>query len=112
MQKVDLALQISLGLMKFTAGPSSAYPTFRRPASICFSEPNEVFVPGLILVTSARVVLLDCASAEPGMPKWAAAIVMAAAPRKRRRFWLISSDIYFPPIGRNLKSEIIRNPES
>ena len=30
------------------AGPASAYPTFRRPASICFSEPNDVFVPGLI----------------------------------------------------------------
>src|SRR5437016_791481 len=28
-------------------GPASAYPTFRTPASICFSEPKDVFVPGL-----------------------------------------------------------------
>jgi hypothetical protein len=28
------------------AGPASTYPTFRRPASICFSEVNDVFVPG------------------------------------------------------------------
>ena len=29
-------------------GPASAYPILRTPASICFSEPNDVFVPGLI----------------------------------------------------------------
>ena len=30
-----------------SAGPASAYPTFSTPASICFSGPNDVFVPGL-----------------------------------------------------------------
>jgi hypothetical protein len=27
------------------AGPASAYPIFRTPASICFSAPNDVFAP-------------------------------------------------------------------
>ena len=36
------------------AGPASAYPTFRTPASICFSGANEVFVPGLIVGRCAR----------------------------------------------------------
>ena len=55
-----------------------------------------MFVPGLIAGTAAGFALLDCAAAEPIMPNWAAAMVMAAAPRKRRRSWLISSDIYLP----------------
>jgi hypothetical protein len=45
-------------------------------ASNCFSEPNDVFVPGLIVVASAwggLVVLLDCASAEPIIPSRVAA---------------------------------------
>src|SRR5712691_11994156 len=42
-------------------GPASAYPTFRTPASICFSGPKDVFVPGFIVVASAGFVLLDCA---------------------------------------------------
>src|SRR5919106_1604000 len=82
-----------------SVGPASAYPTFRTPASICFSEPNDVFVPGLIVVASAGVVLLDCASAELIRTSSAAAMVMTAVAKKRRRSWLISSDIYFSPIG-------------
>src|ERR1022692_1401922 len=74
-------------------GPASAYPTFRRPASICFSGPNEAFVPGLIVGRSAGFVLLDWAFAEPIMPNWAAAMVMLAVLKKRRRSWLISLDI-------------------
>jgi hypothetical protein len=51
---------------------------------------NDVFVPGLIAGTPAGSVLLACAFAEPIMPNWAPATVMAAAPKKRRRLWLIS----------------------
>src|SRR6202162_1206197 len=70
------------------AGPASAYPTFRTPASICFNELNDVFVPGLI-----GFILVDCASAEPIMSSSAAAMVRTAVPKRRRRSWLISSDI-------------------
>src|SRR4030095_5261037 len=73
------------------AGPASAYPTLRRPASICFSEPNDVF--GLIVGTLAGFALPDCAAAEPIIPSWAAAIVVATVPKKRRRSYLVSSDI-------------------
>jgi hypothetical protein len=45
------------------------YPTFRTPASICFSEANDVFVPSLIVVASAGVILRNCASAEPIMAR-------------------------------------------
>src|SRR5438309_1053719 len=44
-------------------------------SSICLSEANEVFVPGLIAGT--RAGLGDCAAAEPIMPSWAAARVIA-----------------------------------
>src|SRR5215831_17740509 len=67
---------------------------FRTPASICFSAPKDVFVPGLIAGTVAGFGLVDCASAQPFMPNWAAARVMARAVRKRRRSWLISSAIF------------------
>src|SRR6266581_8486775 len=75
------------------AGPVSAYPTLRTPASICFSVANDVLVPGLILGSSAGFALPDWASAEPPMTSWAAASVMAAVPKKRRRSRLMSSDI-------------------
>src|ERR1039458_9605198 len=81
-------------------GPASAYPTFSRPASICFSGPNEVFVPGLTVGRSAGFVLLDWAFAEPIMPRWAAAMVMLAVLKKRRRSWLISSDMIILLPGR------------
>jgi hypothetical protein len=71
---------------------------FKTPASICFSAPKDVFVPGLIAGTVAGFGLVDCASAEPFTPNWAEARVMAAAVRKRRRSRLISSDIYLPPL--------------
>src|SRR5207248_4329804 len=70
------------------AGPASAYPTFRSPASICFSEANDVFVPGLI-----GLILGDCASAESIVASTDAARVRSAAPKRRRRSRLIASDI-------------------
>src|SRR3982074_1660685 len=82
-----------------SAGPASAYPTFSTPALICFSVPNDVCVPGLILGRSAGFAALDCASAEPLTTSWAPAMVIAAVPRKRRRSWLIGSDILIVSIG-------------
>src|SRR5262245_23875273 len=69
-----------------SAGPTSAYPTFRTPASICFSTPNDVFVPGISGGTVAGFVMLDCARADP-MPRWAAAkaVIAPDAARKPRR---------------------------
>src|SRR4029077_6768519 len=80
-------------------GPASAYPTLSRPASICFSDANDVLVPGLIARMPANLVLLGCASAEPFKRSWAAAAVTAAVPRKLRRCWLISSDFSIVSIG-------------
>src|SRR5262249_29322707 len=76
-----------------SAGPSSAYPTLRRPASICFKERNDVFVPGLIAGSCADLVVFCCAPAEPMMPSCAAAMLVAAAPRKRRRSWLMPATV-------------------
>src|SRR5262245_7828457 len=76
-----------------SAGPSSAYPTLRRPASICFKERNDVFVPGLIAGSCAGLVVFCCAPAEPMMPSCAAAMLVAAAPRKRRRSWLMPATV-------------------
>src|SRR5260370_35542236 len=76
-----------------STGPASAYPTFSRPASICFTEPNDVLAPGLALDRSTGFALLDCALVEPVTPSWAAAIDIAAEPRKRRRSCLSSSNI-------------------
>src|SRR5262245_46710222 len=61
------------------AGPTSAYPMLRTPASICFKTPNEFvgFDTGFALV--------DCALSAPSSPKRAPIIVIAAVPRKRRR---------------------------
>src|SRR6266566_6044387 len=82
-----------------STGPASAYPTFSRPASICFTEPNDVLATGLALDRSTGFALLDCALVEPVTPSRAAAIAIAAVPRKRRRSWSISLDIDLPPIG-------------
>src|SRR3954471_19500627 len=68
------------------AGPASAYEIFRTPASICFSGPNDTFVPGLI---SGSFVLAVCAFAGISMPNWAA-VARAAEPKKLRRWRLIS----------------------
>src|ERR1700677_3130305 len=90
------------------AGPASAYPTFSRPASICFSDANDVFVPGVIFGTCT-----DCASAELIETSGAAANVIAAFRRKRRRFCprcsprcsLTSSDILNDLIDEYLQSD-------
>src|SRR5438270_777961 len=75
-----------------SAGPASAYPMFRTPASICFSAANEVCAPGLV-AGSCACFALACASADPIMPDCAAAMAPAATPKKRRRRGLISWDI-------------------
>src|SRR5437868_2954681 len=74
-----------------SAGPASAYPTLRTPASICFSAANEVCDPGLTAAAFAGLASLDCALAEPVRANWAAAIPSAAVPMNWRRFWLMSS---------------------
>src|ERR1700678_2600928 len=75
------------------AGPASAYPTFSNPALICFSELKDVFVPGLIGGTSAWFGSSDRASAEAIVTSGAAARVITALRKKRRRCWLITSDV-------------------
>src|SRR2546423_1002232 len=47
-----------------SAGPASAYPTFRRPASICFSEPKDVGIPSFSVDPSAELMVLAGALAE------------------------------------------------
>src|SRR5919204_2781484 len=47
-----------------SAGPASAYPTFRRPASIGFREPKDVGVPGFSVDPSAELMVLAGALAE------------------------------------------------
>src|SRR5271155_2302375 len=79
------------------AGPASAYPILSTPASICFSEVNDVYVPGLIFGKSVAFGFSGCASAELLKTSWAAARVMAAVPKNRRRSELIVSDIFESP---------------
>jgi hypothetical protein len=79
------------------AGPASAYPTFRTPALICFSGPNDVFVPGLKAGEPGGSALLDCARADPIIPNWAAAIANAAEFMKPRRRVSILSVISMSP---------------
>jgi hypothetical protein len=66
---------------------------FRRPASICVIEVNEAFVPGLPGESVAEFVLTGCASTAPMMTSSAAAKVMAALRKNRRRSFFISSGI-------------------
>jgi len=73
--------------------PLSAYPTLRTPASICFTGPSDVFRDGVGVGLSLRVNLLDGACIEPMIERSAAAMVMTAAPRKRRRSLSTSSDM-------------------
>src|SRR5450631_2628312 len=80
------------------AGPASAYPTLRRPASICFSGAKDVFVPGLMAGTSAAVVSPGRANADPIMANSAAATLMAELRIKRRRSLLIGSLLTFSDI--------------
>jgi len=57
------------------------------------AAPNDVLAPGLIACTPADFALLGCATAGPLKASWAAATVMAAVPKKRRRSRSIFSDI-------------------
>src|SRR5215510_5096147 len=62
-----------------SGGPASAYPTLRTPASICFSESNELCVPAFIGVASAVLALVsELGGCSP-----------AAAAARRRRSTLI-----------------------
>src|SRR3954471_2763060 len=67
-------------------GPSSAYPILSTPASICFNEPKDGIVPFVDVATPRRIVPSDSAFAEPTIATSAAARVIAAMPRKQRRF--------------------------
>src|SRR6185369_7413671 len=67
------------------AGPASAYPTFNRPASTCFSGPNELFVPR---AGASAVAAWTCVAIR----------VMAVAARMQRRFWLMISAIQVSPV--------------
>src|SRR4051794_40241372 len=62
------------------------------PASICFSRPKEVFVPGFV-AGNAGFVRAPCALTGMIKPNWAAAMVPAAIPKKRRRSWSIGWDM-------------------
>jgi hypothetical protein len=65
-------------------------------------NPNDVFVPSLIVVAPVGFALLACASAEPDTTSWAAAIVMAAVPKKR---WAIIVDPFRHFISLQLHSK-------
>jgi hypothetical protein len=77
--------------------PLSNYPLAR--GTLPFRAPNDVCVPGCIGDRAAGVGVRDCACAAPMRPHWAAAIVRAAVPTKRRRSQLRSSDMCLSPIG-------------
>ena len=77
------------------AGPASAYPTFRTPASICFSEPNDVFVPGLIAGTSQVCLAGLCGRRTDHAELGGTQSLMIAVAKKRRRLWLIFSTIFY-----------------
>src|ERR1700733_15771183 len=66
---------------------------FSRPALICLRGPNDVFATGPGAVATDGFASAGVASAKAAMPSWVAAMLMAAVPKKLRRFWLISSNI-------------------
>src|SRR6266436_5071122 len=76
------------------AGPASAYPTFKRPASTCFNGPNDVFAPDFVEVGRAVFVFFVCALAELIKPTLAPAAPAAAMPKNRRRLYFAFSDIF------------------
>src|SRR5580658_1503196 len=93
------------------AGPASAYPIFKSPASICFRGPNDALAPAFLAVAPASFNGLACASLEPKVPSLAAAMVMAAVPKKRRRLGFVSSEtlivlILVSPLFDLIRSEI------
>src|SRR6266567_405955 len=77
------------------AGPASAYPTLRTPASICLIESNDEPVGAATAIPVSGVIVLIDISENLVAPNRAAASVMIAVPKKRRRSLLISSDIRF-----------------
>src|SRR5438046_10235658 len=67
------------------AGPASAYPTLRTPASICLIESNDEPVgPATAISVSGVMVVIDI-SENLVAPDRAATSVMIAVPKKRRR---------------------------
>jgi hypothetical protein len=70
-------------------GPTSAYPTVRTPASACFIEVKAVFPPGSPIVVFPDFVVADHAGADPRVRSWVLASDTAAAPKIRRRDWLM-----------------------
>jgi hypothetical protein len=70
------------------------HQNFERLALELDSHPTLAeFARGLGVVAPDSVAMRGVASAKAVMPSWAAAMLMAAEPKKRRRFWLIPSDI-------------------
>jgi hypothetical protein len=68
------------------------------PALTFFSRPNDALAPGFKARVSEVPCFSGCASAELFKTNWAAATVMAAAPKKWRRSWSTSSDMMFLPV--------------
>src|SRR5262245_14194932 len=88
-----------------SAGPSSAYPTFRTPALICFSARNIVCAPGFTAGSFRDGALPVCAWADAIAPTCAAATAMAAVARKWRRLSSICSGLLLAFIGQAPGSE-------
>src|SRR6267378_8251215 len=76
------------------AGPASAYPTLRTPASICLIESNDEPVGAVTAIPVSGVIVLIDISENLVAPNRAAASVMIAEPTNRLRSLLISSDIW------------------
>jgi hypothetical protein len=70
-------------------GPSSAYPTERTPALICFNRPNDGCAPAVDGLPAAGGVFSDGAATAFNSPARLPASVIAAALRKWRRLWLL-----------------------
>src|ERR1700674_4330704 len=83
---------------------------FRTPASICLSEANAVCAPRVVVGSSADFRLPVWALAESSMPSRAAARVIAAVPKKRRRSWLALADTLFPPLFTTAANELPNEP--
>jgi aerobic-type carbon monoxide dehydrogenase small subunit (CoxS/CutS family) len=60
------------------------------PIRSCITPVDSI---GASEITTIEAIGATAAGAEPIRPSWAAAMVMAAVPKKRRRCWLISSNI-------------------
>src|SRR5208337_128141 len=72
----------------------------RRPAVVKGGELSHVVAPereGRSPSTGNLTASVDCAFAHPAMPSWAAAMVISALPRKRRRSVPITTGICFIP---------------